>query len=826
MVGGQPAPFGELLRRYREAAGCSQEELAERAGLSKNAIGTLERGERRRPYPDTLRRLADALELSAADRARLAAAATGAGAPPCGSAMGAERGGPATPAFPASVEPLIGREREAEELVHLLGQLEVRLLTLTGPSGVGKTRLAIEAARRALDRFPDGAAYVSLAPLQDPALVLPSVARALSLGEAGGHTPRDTLHGYLRDRELLLVLDNCEHLLPVAPDLAELLLACSRLTLLATSRAPLRLCGEQEYPVPPLGLPDLSRVPPFEEVAQAAAVQLFVRRGRQVAPAFALAPSNALPVAAICRRLDGLPLAIELAAARVKLLPPAALLARLDHALPLLTGGARDLPARQQTLRDTIAWSHDLLGPEEQALFRRLAVFAGGCTLDAAEAICGPDLAVLDGLAALVDRSLVRSEATGGPGGEPRFAMLETIREYATERLAASGEEEATRHAHAGYYLRLAETAERRPDQAGQGGWLARLAAEQDNLRAALAWALARDADTALRLCGALVQGWLFRTMHGEARAWVERALALPGAAASPAYPRALLAAGRLFAFPGTAAAARPYLEHAVALLRERRPVDRALLGRALGYLAVAVAMAEGSTAAPDLAREGVALARAAGDEPALGDALFAQGQASLHRGDLAAARRALEESYALSRRQGDLSRLGWTAGTLGDIARIAGDYARARPLYEEALAIVREQGGRGDLAAQLHNLGYVAVARGEAARARALLGESLALQRELDNAGGVAEGLAGFAALAVAEGQGERAARLLGSATAIWEGHNLPLWPAERAEYERTTARARAQVDEETWQRAWDEGRTMTPEQAAAYTLEEPADG
>ncbi len=322
-MGKQSEPFRDLLRRYREAAGFSQEELADRSGLSKNAIGALERGERRRPYPDTLRRLADVLGLAEADRARLIASARGRCESPSGSSPVAEPADCATTALPSYMERLIGRGRECEEALHLLRQPEVRLLTLTGAGGVGKTRLAIEAARRALALFPDGAAFVPLAPVEDPALVIPTIAHTLGLRDSGRQTLREILHAYLRDREMLLVLDNFEHVLQVAPDVADLLLACPRLKVLATSRAPLRLRGEQEYLVPPLGLPDLSRVPPIEDVAQAASVQLFVRRARQVSPAFELAPSNALPIAAVCRRLDGLPLAIELAAARVKLLPPA-----------------------------------------------------------------------------------------------------------------------------------------------------------------------------------------------------------------------------------------------------------------------------------------------------------------------------------------------------------------------------------------------------------------------------------------------------------------------------------------------------------------------
>jgi tetratricopeptide (TPR) repeat protein len=400
--------------------------------------------------------------------------------------------------------------------------------------------------------------------------------------------------------------------------------------------------------------------------------------------------------------------------------------------------------------------------------------------------------------------------------------MLETIREYAAERLVASGEAEAVGRAHAGYYLGLVEASERGLRGAEQGAWLARLGAERDNLRAALAWALAHDPDLTLRLCAAAAWFWVSSGAFGEGRAWAERALALPGAADGPAAAQALLALGILAVPPIDPAAARPPLERAVALLREQRPVDQALLGRALAYLGMVIAVQEGPESARDATQEGTTLLREAGDEADLAQGLFMLAQAHLFHGDLAAAHATLEESGALYRRQGDRAGAGWVAGALGDLARIEGDHAAAGPLHQEALARYREMGDAGEVAAQLHNLAYVAVAAGEVGRARALLAESLAVQRERENPGGVAEGLAGFAAVAAAGGQAERAARLLGAATATWEGRGLAMWPAERAEYERTTARARAQIDEETWARAWDEGRTMTMEQAIEYALAE----
>ncbi|MBV9280805.1 MAG: helix-turn-helix domain-containing protein, partial [Chloroflexi bacterium] len=500
MVTISPSSFGDLLRRHRLAAGLTQEDLAEHAGLSVRAISDLERATRHVPRKATVQLLLEALPVSERERGELEAAARRmSGAAPSGEGPDRRLHAPAHP-----LTLFVGRERELAELGALLRRPEVRLVTLTGPGGIGKTRLALQLAASLAHAFRDGVCVVSLAHLAhkgpgygDADLVTAAIAEAVGVRERGGGALADTLKGALHDRQLLLVLDNFEHLLPASSLVADLLAGCPQLRMLVTTRAVLRLSGERVFEVPPLAVPAAGTLPDLEVVGQSEAVRLFCDRAQAAKADFALTRENAEAIVELCRRLDGLPLAIELAASRSRVLSPRALLARLSGRLDLVRGGARDLPARQQTLRGTIAWSYQLLDEGEQQVFTRLAVFAGGCTLAAAEAVCRAegDLPgdVLEGLSSLVDKSLLGVEEQEAPGGhtEPRFVLLETIREYALEKLAERDELLDAQRAHAAYYLRLAEEAEVELEGPRQVAWLARLEREHDNLRAALRWALA-----------------------------------------------------------------------------------------------------------------------------------------------------------------------------------------------------------------------------------------------------------------------------------------------------------------------------------------------
>ena len=591
----------------------------------------------------------------------------------------------ASPAgLPTPLTSFVGRERELALLADRLAA--ARLVTLTGPGGVGKTRLAVQAAVAARGAFDGGVAFVSLAPIRDPGLVAATVAQALGVREVAGRTVLAGLTAALRHLRLLLVLDNFEQVLPAAPVVATLLAACPRLTVLVTSRALLRLSGEHDVAVAPLSVPAPGAAATAEVLERAEATRLFLERARAARAELAVDAEDAEAIAQVCRRLDGLPLAIELAAARVRLLSPRALLARLERRLPLLTGGPRDAPARQQTLRATIAWSDELLEPDERTLLRRLAVFAGGCTLEAAAAVCTPATAAagaavaqLDGLDSLVGKSLLHAGAS--PAGEPRFGMLETVREYALEQLEASGEAEALRWRYARYYTGLAAEARRDLESPQQVAVLDRLEAELDNFRAVLGWAGARGAggETAAGLTAALCQFWYLRGYVAEGQDWVRAALSLPAAAGHTALRAELLGEGVGYWFQGDDDLARAHLEESVAIFRERGDARR--LATMLHRLGQVVHRRGATAAAAELHEEALALARAAGDDYTVAFALVGLGNVALEQGGRAVARGYYDEALALRRRLGHTWGVAHALNSLADLARAEDDDARAADL-------------------------------------------------------------------------------------------------------------------------------------------------
>ena len=713
--------------------------------------------------------------------------------------------------LPQQVTSFIGREQALVDLKRLLPT--ARLLTLTGSGGCGKTRLSLQVAADLLERFPDGVWLVELAPLSDSDLVPPTVASVLGLKEEPGKPIIQTLTEYLKDKRLLLLLDNCEHLLEACAKFADALLRqCASVQIVASSREALGINGEQAYRVPSLALPDPKKAHTPISVAQFEAVQLFIDRALLARPDFQLTAQNASRLASVCFRLDGIPLAIELAAARVSSLSVEEINRRLDHRFRLLTGGSRAALPRQQTLRSLIDWSYDLLQDSEKLLLRRLSVFAGGWTLDAADRICaGDDIEdgeMLNLLTSLIDKSLVAvDESEAGF----RYRLLETVRQYARERLVESGGTEAIRTRHRDYFLALADEADKKLLGAEQADWLRRLEKEHDNLRSALEWSDAEaQAQEDLRLCTAMHRFWFTRGYLAEGRQWCARIFA-KGAPAQPTleYARALNVAGSLAFHQTDYPAARTLLEQSLALSRVLdHPRGIALALNNLG--AVAIEQGDHPTARA-LYEESLALLRELGDRHVAAGVLGNLAMVAHECGDLDAARTLSQESLALSRELGDQGRVADALNTLGDVACDLGDLTTAWSLSQESLAIGRELGDRDCIAMSSKNLGAVAFMRGQFGEARSLYREAVAIRLELGDRLGIARALESAAAIAAAEGNSTAAARTWGAAERLREEIGSPMLPNERSRNHKYATMARqTTADQGAFDQAWRQGRKM----------------
>ena len=704
---------------------------------------------------------------------------------------------------------LIGREQQVAEATDLLLRGNVRLLSITGPGGAGKTRLAVALATAAADGFTGGVQFVSLASITNPDLVVTALAGALDIQQVASRTIPQLVGDQLRHAgPFLLLLDNFEQVLPAATLVAETLEACPSLKIVVTSRSRLRIYGEQEFPVAPL--------------APNSAVELFVQRAAAVWPDFAITSENATAVQEICSRLDGLPLAIELAAARTRLLPPVAILERLQSRLQLLTGGALDLPERQQTLRKTIDWSHDLLNEADRKLFRRLAVFVGGCTLEAAEAVCntGRDLGIdlVEGLSSLVDKNLV--QRVDRAGAQPRFAMLETIREYALERLIDGGEEPAARRAHAAYCLVLAEEGNPELSSADRARWLSQCDVEIDNLRFALDWLFqTRDLDWGLRLCVALFRFWDMREHLVEGRARLETVLRLAGADHAKERARISLFLGALATTQGDYPAGEQALEQSLSLYEDLG--DESGIAASLNALGVSARDRGDYLTAQRNFERSLACWRILSDRQATARCLHNLANVVKVRGDYPRAEWALREATDIFEELGDRTGAAWCISQQGDIARARDDRDAARGLYQRALSIFRETGDPWGSARSLTDLAYIDCEQGNHAAAHAACSEALEIFAGLGHRRGIARALEGSACLALAQGHAERALKLAAAAAHLRQLISAPLHQAEQSKLEQSLLVAWKSLNEAEGKRAWTEGSEMSLEQAIQFSLE-----
>jgi predicted ATPase/DNA-binding SARP family transcriptional activator len=721
--------------------------------------------------------------------------------------------------LPVPVDVLVGREREVAELDRLLAV--ARLVTLTGPGGIGKTRLAQEAARTSSARFPDGVAFVDLAPLRDPSFVLPTVARSLGVEETGDRPIHELVVATIGERRLLLVLDNFEHLTAAAAELAVILANCTRMTVLATSRLRLRLRGEQEYPVLPLALPESTanrQQPTLSQLSQVAAIELFARRAVDARPGFALTDQNIDSVVAICRRLDGLPLAIELAAAQVRVLAPAQLLQRLGRLLDVLGTAAQDVPARQRTLRNAIAWSHDLLSQQEQALFRRLGIFAGGWSLDGAEAIASVtgDTSAIDTvetLAGLIDHSLVEARQ-GTDDAELRYSMLETIRQFAVEQLDASGEAMSVRTAFERFLIDLATRAEAGLRGAEQVYWLDRLEAEHDNFRAALGAALdSGNGDVALQIASRLWVFWWTRGFPAEGRSWLQRTLDIASDSDLAARASAEYGLGRHSIILGNYEAASQHLEVSLALRRTLG--DASGQAATLNELAL-VAVNQGELGqARELGEEALQIASAADDLRGIGTALRNLGMVAREQGDYTRAAELYGDSLAMWRQLNDPRWIAIVASSLGITHRYEGNTTQALAMLGESQNLFSRLGDRYMLGVVAHNMGHLALSENQLDQALTHYLDALEHFKAVGAPEATVESIEWVAVALAGKRLAVPALRFLGAATAAREALELP--PPTEADRRLVAAGQEHAIQEagSGWQAPFAAGRTLTLDQA-----------
>ncbi len=781
MNGNDDTTFGRWLKERRKSLDLTQEELADRIGCSPWTITKIETGERR-PSKQLVELLSEQLQIPEQERANLIRLARigQANAQNNSQTKEPQLAANAHPTLSTPLTPIIGRGAEIAALRHKLLLEKARLITLTGAPGIGKTRLAVEVARSLPHDFEDGVFFIALASVRDASLVPDLIAQTLGLRIAQQTTVADLEHA-LQDKHMLLVLDNFEQLVDAGPSIADLLRACPHIFALVTSREALRVRGEEQFVVRPLGLPDLSHLPSVEHLSDYPAIELFLTRARSAKRDFALGEENAQTVASICAHLDGLPLAIELIAARIPLLPPWALLARLGSSLALLAGGPKDVPARHQTLSAAIRWSFDLLSEPEQRLMGRLAVFPGGCGLDGVEAMCSHDgdaeLDVLDGLESLIYKSLVqRAEPRGRE--EPRYWMLQTIREYALERLDERGEEEEVMHHLARHYVQLAATAAPNLTGPNQKEWLDRLEHEHDNIRAALGWLTEQQDDLALKMVISLWLFWEIRGYLSEGRKWLDETLAYSGESLSAERARAL-------------------------------------------HISSGLALRQGDyERAKELAQESLAISTTLADKQGTGRSLHALGVCEEMLGNMDRAETCYMKALGLWREVEHHANLGRTLNSLGVLARTQGDYDRAVELFSESLELHRKSGSKRSIALAMANLGTVAMARNNWEHAEMLFNQSLVLRREIGHKVGIGDCLIGLASVYGTKGDALKAVSLFGAATQLFQMIDYEMEPNDRRAYEISVDSMRAKLSAEEFETAWSEGEAMDLEDVICSAL------